>query len=200
MKLLNDQQLLNDILIKELCPTVYSDTIVQPRSVDNALNLRGNYMNVQILDKHGRVKYVENFEGDFHNDITNIGKNTLLDSFFRNQAPPAVWYFGLVDNASWTAFAAGDTMSSHAGWIEFTSYSDSTRVAWTTVAAASQAITNSSVSTFNINGSGTLKGIFVTSVSTKSGTTGTLWSTAAFTTTVPVSSGDQLKITYTVNA
>ncbi len=91
-------------------------------------------------------------------------------------------------------------MSSHAGWTEFTTYSDATRVAWTTVAAASESITNTTVSTFNINGSGTVKGIFVTSVSTKSGTTGTLWSTAAFTSPVPVSNGDQLKITYTVNA
>jgi hypothetical protein len=45
-----------------------------------------------------------------------------------------------------------------------------------------------------------LKGIFVTSSNTKNGTTGTLWSTAAFASTVDVSNGDSLKITYTVNA
>lgn len=161
------------------------------------LTLRGEYIKVEVVDVNGKVKYVQ--EG-FHNDITNAGKNALLDSFFRNQSPPATWYFGLVDNSGFTAFAAGDTMSSHAGWTEFTTYSDSTRVAWTTVTAASQSITNTSVSTFNINGSGTVKGVFVTSVSTKAGTTGTLWSTAAFTSAVPVSNGDQLKITYTVNA
>jgi hypothetical protein len=158
--------------------------------------LRGSYKVEIICGKTGGVKHSE----EFHNDITNAGKNALLDSFFRNQTQPATWYFGLVDNSGWSAFAAGDTMASHAGWTEFTSYSDSTRVAWTTVAASSQSITNTTVSTFNINGSGTLKGIFVNSVSTKGGTTGTLWSTAAFTSTVPVTSGDQLKITYTVNA
>jgi len=170
--------------------------MVRSRFVETGLNLIGEFTQIQLVDKDGNLK----FEDSFHNDITNIGKDSLLYSFFRNQTQPAAWYFGLVDNSGFSAFAAGDTMSSHAGWTEFTTYSDSTRVAWTTVAAASQSISNTSVSTFNINGSGTVKGIFVTSVSTKSGTTGTLWSTAAFTSAVPVSTGDQLKITYTVNA
>ncbi len=170
--------------------------MVRSRFLESGLNLSGEYLQVQLYDAQGNLK----FEDAFHNDITNIGKNSLLDSYFRNQTQPASWYFGLVDNSGFSAFAAGDTMSSHAGWTEFTTYSDSTRVQWVTVAASAQSITNSSVSTFNINGSGTVKGIFVTSVSTKSGTTGTLWSTAAFTSAVPVSNGDQLKITYTVNA
>jgi hypothetical protein len=53
--------------------------------------------------------------------------------------------------------------------------------------------------TFTINASATLYGLFISSVSTKSGTTGTLWATAAFTSTKAVSSGDTLKITYTVS-
>lgn len=166
------------------------------RSFEQGLNLRGEYLKFELIGANGEVKYTE----EFHNDITNAGKNSLLDVYFRNQTQIATWYFGLVDNSGWTAFAAGDTMGSHAGWNEFTTYSDSTRIAWAPDAAASQSITNSSVSTFNINGSGTLKGIFVTSGSAKSGTTGTLWSTAAFTSTVAVTSGDQIKITYAVNA
>lgn len=171
-------------------------TFTRQRTMCSDLRLKGQYLRVEVIGKNGKVKHTE----DFHNDITNAGKNALLDSFFRNQTQPATWYFGLVDNSGWTAFAAGDTMGSHSGWNEFTTYSDSTRVAWAPDAASSQSITNSTVSTFNINGSGTLKGIFVTSNSTKSGTTGTLWSTAAFTSTVPVTNGDQIKITYAVNA
>lgn len=171
-------------------------SIERSRGLGHGLNLSGHYGLVELYSAGGILKYA----GSFDNDITNAGKNALLDSFFRNQTQPATWYFGLIDNSGFTAFAAGDTMSSHSGWAESVVYSDSTRIAWTTVAAASQSISNTSVSTFNINGTATLKGIFVTSVSTKSGTTGTLWSTAAFTTTVPVSNGDQLKITYTVNS
>jgi hypothetical protein len=51
-----------------------------------------------------------------------------------------------------------------------------------------------------MNASGTVKGIFITSNNTKSGTSGKLWSTALFSADVPVVNGDQLKITYTLNA
>jgi hypothetical protein len=47
----------------------------------------------------------------------------------------------------------------------------------------------------------TVKGLFLISDSTKGGTTGTLFSTAAFTGgTQAVNSGDTLKVTYTVAA
>lgn len=136
------------------------------------------------------------------NGITNAGKNDILDVYFSDgtQTAGAGWYIGLIDNSGFSALAAADTMSSHAGWNEFTTYSESTRVAWGPGTPASQSITNASAATFNINGSGTVYGIFVVTNSTKSGTTGTLWATAAFSATVPVSNGDQLKVTYTVSA
>ena len=90
-------------------------------------------------------------------------------------------------------------MSSHAGWNEFTSYTEGNRVAWGPGSASSQSVTNSTPATFNINGSGTVKGVFIVSNNTKSGTAGTLWATALFGADVPVTSGDQLKITYTVS-
>lgn len=134
------------------------------------------------------------------NTVTTAGKNSWLDIYFRNQTQIAAWYIGLVDNSGWTAFDVADTMSSHSGWTEFTTYSQSTRVAWGVGAASSASITNGTAATFDITGSGTLKGIFVTSGSAKSGTTGTLWTGTAFGSTVAVSNGDQLKITYTVNS
>jgi hypothetical protein len=96
--------------------------------------------------------------------------------------------------------AASDTMGSHAGWTEFTSYSQANRVAWGPGAAGSQSITNGTPATFDITGSGTVKGIFVANQNTKGGTTGTLWATALFPSDVPVVNTDQLKVTYTVNA
>lgn len=134
------------------------------------------------------------------NTVTDVGKNSWLDVYFRNQTQLASWYIGLVDNSGWTAFSTSDTMSSHSGWTEATGYSQSTRVAWSVGAASGNSITNGTAATFDLTGSATLKGIFVTSGSAKSGTSGILWTGAAFASTVPVSNGDQLKITYTVNS
>lgn len=136
------------------------------------------------------------------NDITNEGKNTIFDVMFNNgtQIANNSWFIGLISNTSYTGVAATDTMSSHGGWTEFTGYSQANRVAWGSGAAASQSVTNATAATFDINAAGTVKGVFITSNSTKSGTTGKLWATALFAADVPVSNGDQLKITYTVSA
>lgn len=134
------------------------------------------------------------------NGIVDVGINSLLDVGFRNQTQIATWYAGIIDNASFSALAAADTMSSHAGWLEFTDYTEAVRQTWSMDAAASRAISNSTTPmTFSINDTGTIKGIFVTSVDTKSGTTGTLWATALFASNVAVSSGDILKVTYTIS-
>lgn len=176
---------------------VPSGIVLGPKEIileSQALKLRGRYQ-VQHIRGEEVIGVL-----DFKNDIVTVGKNGLLDIMFRNQTQIASWYFGLVNNSGWTAFDNADTMSSHSGWTEFTSYDESTRVQWSPAAAASASISNTTVATFSINASGNLKGIFVASNSTKSGTTGTLWSTAAFGSVVPVSNGDQLKVTYTVNA
>ena len=140
------------------------------------------------------------------NGIVDVGLNKILDVMFHAATQITTWYISLVDNDGFSAFNAADQMSSHAGWTESNGtgskagYSDSTRVEWTEGAAASKSITNATPITFNINVGGVIKGIFVTSASDKGGTTGTLWSTAAFATNVTVVNGDQLKVTYTVNA
>lgn len=156
----------------------------------------GGRFHVECYDKNGNLRWKE----DITNGITNVGKNKLLDVMFHADTPVTTWYIGLVDNAGFTAFADADTMASHAGWSEFTAYSESTRVEWTEGAAASQQITNASPVSFSINASGTVHGIFVVSDSTKSGTTGILWATAALAANRAVNNGDSLKITYTVGA
>lgn len=168
------------------------------RGLSDGLHLRGFYPVIEHADKFGKLigKY------SLHNDITNEGKNTILDVMFHDgtQIASTSWYIGLISNSGYSALAAGDTMSSHSGWTEFTGYSQSTRVAWGPGAASGQSTTNASPATFDINATGTLKGIFVTSNSTKSGTTGKLWATGLFAADVPVSNGDQMKITYTVSS
>lgn len=135
----------------------------------------------------------------FDNTVVNEGKNKLLDVFFRNQTQIATWYIGLMDNAGYASNPVTDTMSSHAGWAESVAYAEAVRQTWSVDAAASQQISNGvTAATFSINATATLRGIFVASNSTKSGTTGTLWSTALFPSTLAVANGDSVKITYTV--
>lgn len=170
--------------------------MVRNRKLESILNFHD-----PIVVEHWRKKQLIG-KYKTHNDITNEGKNTIFEVFFHDgtQIASSSWFIGLISNSGFSALAAADTMASHSGWTEFTGYSQSTRVAWGPGAAASQSITNSTPATFDINASGTVKGIFVTSNSTKSGTTGKLWATALFSADVPVNNGDQLKVTYTVSA
>jgi hypothetical protein len=161
----------------------------------NKLELKGRFIAEIIRAKDGSVeKY------DITNAVTNEGKNKLFDVMFDSATQITAWYIGLIDNTSYSSSPVTDTMSSHAGWIEHTAYDEATRQTWDAGPAASQAITNGTAATFTISATGTLRGIFVVSNSTKSGTTGTLWSTALFASTLAVADNDQVKITYTVSA
>jgi hypothetical protein len=150
---------------------------------------------IEHFDKDGVLKGVY----EIPNGITDVGLNHILETQFRSGTPVATWYIGLIDNASFSALAAGDTMASHAGWIENSDYDEATRVAWTPGAASARSMTNGTTCDFTMNATKTIKGIFITSVSTKGGTTGTLWSTAAFGSTVAVVDNDVLKVTYTLS-
>lgn len=163
----------------------------------NLFNPKGHF-SVQHFNKNGKLIG----EYEFPNGITDEGKDQILDVQFNDATQIAnnSWFIGLIDLSGFTALADTDTMASHSGWNEFTSYSEATRVAWGSGAAASESTTNSSPATFNINGSGIIKGVLVPTNSTKGGTSGTLWATALFAADVPVSNGDQMKITYTVSA
>lgn len=164
-------------------------------NLPNFLDLEGRY-DLEVLRK-GKIVMA----GPAFNSVCTVGKNSLLDVYFRNQTQIAAWYFGLIDSSGFTALApTTDTMSSHAGWAESVAYSDSTRQAWSPGAASGASLTNGTVATFNINGTATLQGAFITSGSAKSGTSGILWSEASFSGgTVGVVNGDALRLTYTLS-
>ena len=135
----------------------------------------------------------------FPNVVTTVGGNDLLDKYMAGSGYTAAWYLGLIGTTGYSATAAGDTMSSHAGWTESVVYSNSTRVAvsWNSAASKSKA---STTCTFNINGTDTIKGAFLTTGSAKSGTTGTLYSAGTFTGgDQAVSNGGTLNVTYTAS-
>ncbi len=136
---------------------------------------------------------------EFPNGIVDEGIEYLLDAGFNGGSQVSTWYMGLVDNSGWTTWADADTMASHAGWTESQSYTEAGRPEWAAGAAASRQVTNATTTNFSINATATMKGIFVVSNNTKGGSTGTLWSTAAFSSTVATSNGDTIKVTYTVS-
>ena len=159
------------------------------------MSLKGKF-HIEHFNKAGELvgKY------EVPNGIVDVGLNHILETEFNGGTPITSWYIGLVDNASFSAFANADTMASHAGWIEtHTTYSEGTRPEWTAGTAASRAITNAVTVDFSMTGTITVKGIFITSNATKGSATGTLWSTAAFASNVTANNGDTLKVTYTVS-
>ena len=134
-----------------------------------------------------------------HNGVTVGGKNALFNIMFGGATQITGWYFGLIDNSATTTNDTTDTMGSHS-WAENTAYAETVRQTWTPGSASSGSITNATAVTFTSNATSTLYGMFVCSSNTKGGTSGTLWSTAAFNTTKSVASGDTVKLTYTLSA
>lgn len=135
----------------------------------------------------------------FYNLVTTVGKNALLDRAFFSGFVTPTWYVGLVDDAGFVQYSVADTMSSHADWDESVIYSEATRQAYTVVAASSGSMSNAaSRALFSINDTGTIRGAFLTSNSTKSGTTGTLYGEGDFALARAVISGDVLSIKITL--
>lgn len=153
---------------------------------------------VTCVGSDGKIKWKTRAE----NGVTDAGLVDILEQFFRTGTDRQPWYIGLVGTTGYTSgFVAGDTSGSHGGWVEDQTYSNSTRVAWGPVAAAAGAISNTTPAAFLINGTATIKGMFLSTLSTKGGTTGILWATALFSGgDQSVVNGDTLNVTYTVGA
>lgn len=139
------------------------------------------------------------------NLVTDVGARYLLDNGLAGSGYTAAFYLGLISSTSYSAVAAADTMASHAGWLEAgatnaPAYSESTRrtAAWAAASSRSKALSAGLVFTFT--NSGTVKGCFLTTVSTKDGTTGTLYSAGLFTGgDQPVVNTNTLTVSYTAS-
>lgn len=134
------------------------------------------------------------------NITVNTGLDDILDKYWKGSAYTAAHYVGLA--SSTPTFAAADTMASHAGWTEPTTYSESVRQTLTLGTVASQSVDNSaSKAVFSINGTVTVGGAFITTNNTKGGTTGTLIGGAALTEgNRSLINGDTLNVQATLTA
>lgn len=139
------------------------------------------------------------WEVNVPNLVTTAGLNKLLDATLKTGLTGPTWYVGLVDNASFSAYNAADTMGSHAGWLESAAYSNANRPTYTPGTISGGSVDNSaSKAVFNINATATIRGAFMADNNTKSGTTGTLYGEADFSGgSRAVVSGDTLNVTVT---
>lgn len=158
----------------------------------------GGVFRVQCFDSAGQLKW----EDSMHNLVVNEGLEDMNMKYFKGSSYNAAFYLGLVEGpGSGTAYAAADTLASHAGWTEFTNYSGARKLV--TFGSATEAdpsvISNSgSPSSFSISGGGgVVAGAFLCTVD--SGTSGVLFSEADFNSPGDrtVVAGDTLNVTYT---
>lgn len=147
---------------------------------------------VECVGADGRVKWVE----DYENLVTTAGRTDIIDKYFKGANYSAAWFLGLKGTGTPNA---ADTMASHASWVEVTAYSNATlpQITFGTTTAGSNTATAVS---YNINGTATVAGAFVTTNSTKGATTGVLYSVGDFAAPRSVVSGDTLNVTLTVVA
>jgi len=148
------------------------------------------------------------FEDTFDNIVTTVGKNLALDTFLAGSAYTVTGpYMGLI-NTNAASAAVGDTMASHAAWLEVGGTNAPTytgprkTAAWSAAASGSKAL--SSALSFAITGSGTVGGCFLVfgsgALSTIDNTAGTLYSAGAFTGgSKTVANGDTLNVSYTAS-
>ena len=174
------------------------------------VSIEGHY-HVECRDKDGNLKWEESFP----NLVVAVGKQLMLDTLLKGSAYTVVGpYLGLI-SGSGNTFSASDTMSSHAGWSEFTAYTvggsavRGTAVFGSATSAGSTPtnVTTSAASaiTYTITGGGgTVGGCFLVTGSgasaTQSNTSGTLYSAGAFSTAKITTAGDTVSVTYSTTA
>ena len=127
--------------------------------------------------------------------VVTEGLQHVLDVQFESGTQVTSWYVGLTDSSPTTA--AGNTLSSHAGWAEESDYTGN-RQLFNSARSSEQVDNSSNKASFAITTNFTAGGAFVASVQT--GSAGTLFCVEAFTGGNKVlATGDTLEVTYTIS-
>jgi hypothetical protein len=157
----------------------------------------GGVFHFKCYDKDGNLKW----EDSAKNLVVNTGLQDMNTKYFKGSTYTAAWYIGLVNDSGFSAYAAGDTLASHAGWTETTDYSGGNRATATfgTATTADPSVINNSSSpgAFSITGTVTVRGAFLTNIQDKTNNTGLLFSVSNFTGgNRAVVNGDTLNVSY----
>lgn len=147
---------------------------------------------------HRGTEVVDEFEES--NLVVNEGLNALLDIMFHGSTQITTWYLGIFEG-NYTPLATVTAATIASASTECTAYANSTRPEYVEGSSSSQVITNSANrASFVFNATKTIYGAFLVSSSTKSGTSGTLFSASQFGSSKAVVSSDELLLTYQFTA
>lgn len=189
-----------------------SITLNTSTKANESVGIEGHY-HVVCHDKDGNLKWEESFP----NLVNEVGKELLLDTLLRTSGTYTTTgpYLGLIDGATPTFGTGTDTMTSHAGWTEFTNYTvGGSPVRGTAVFSASTSTGSTPTNvttcgaaaiTYTITGGGgTVGGCFLVTgsgaSSTQSNTGGVLYSAGAFAVAKITTAGDTVAVTYSTTA
>ena len=147
---------------------------------------------------HGKIvrdgKVID--EWDSPNIVPTEGLNHILGVELAGTTQVTSWFLAPYE-ANSTPASTWSASNFTANSTESTAYTSSTRVAWTPGSASGGVISNSaSPATFTFNATKTIYGAGLLSVSTKSATTGILFSASLFSSAKSVVNLDQLILTY----
>lgn len=132
------------------------------------------------------------------NGPTTEGVNYLLETAFRGGSQVLLpnWYLGIISGAGYSAIRASDTIASHSGWSEYSSFGGSpARKKWNPTVAASGGLVSGGAIWTTTGPSALLRGVFLTS-SPNVGDPGILYSTAVDPVGAFFGNGGQLRVTY----
>jgi hypothetical protein len=179
-------------------------SVIRGSGIGEQAEAHGRY-EVECIGADGKLKWRDTIE----NVVCTVGKNLALDTFLAGAAYTVTGPFmGLISSISFAAVSAGDTMSSHAGWLEAgganaPTYSGNRKTAvWSAAAAGSKAL--SAALSFAITSTGTVKGAFFCygsgALNTKDNSAGVLWSAGTFSTgDKAMVNGDTLNVNYSTS-
>lgn len=154
------------------------------------IRVKGVYHGLHLRD--GKV--IDEWEDE--NIVPTEGLNHILSTELVAGTQITSWYLAPYE-ANYTPVAGVTAATITAASTESTAYTSGTRVAWTPGSVSGGVVSNSaSPATFTFNATKTIYGAFLISNSTKSATTGTLFSASLFSSAKSVVNLDQLILTY----
>ena len=146
------------------------------------------YWTLTCLDGQGNVKWVESTK----NLVVNQGLDSLLGVTLAKWTQVQTW--SVLVTSGHPTVAAADTMASHAGWAEFTGYSETIRQQWLAGAVSGQSVSNTnSKAVLSINAAGSIGGAGLVGVNSKGTAGGSLYAVGSFSLKT-LSSGDTLQV------
>ena len=143
---------------------------------------------ITCRDGQGNLKWIE----ETRNLVVNQGLDSLLGVTLNKWTQVQTW--SVLVTSGHPTVAAGDTGASHAGWDEYTGYSESIRQPWLAGAVSGQSVSNTnSKAVLSINAAGSIGGAGLISVNSKGVSGGSLYAVGSFSLKT-LSSGDTLQV------